>query len=137
MEGIDVKSIVAGMCMAAGAAFVVTTAGPAFAQAQPNQMAVAYQAGRNQLGLLKYCQEQGHAGADVVAIQQKLVGMIPVPADTSGGDTAEAAGRKGSVSIMGINQDLVANAKTQGISVEKACQAMASAVKQAGAALPK
>lgn len=124
--------VAACVAMVLGAA-----AGPALAQAQANQMAVAYQAGRNQLGLLKYCQEQSHTGADVVAIQQKLVGMLPAPADKSGGDTAEAAGRKGSVSIMGMNQDLLANAKMQGITVEKACQSMADIVKQAGAALAK
>lgn len=100
-------------------------------------MAVAYQAGRNQLGLLKYCQDKGYADADTIAIQQKLVGLLPPPADKSGGDSAEAAGRKGSLSIMGMNQDLEASAKTQGVTVEKACQAMVSAIKQAGAALPK
>ncbi len=38
---------------------------------------------------------------------------------------------------MGTTQDLAAAAKAQNTSVEKVCQALASAIKQAGASLPK
>lgn len=41
---------------------------PALAQTQADQLAVAYQAARNQLGVLTYCSDKGFVGADVVEI---------------------------------------------------------------------
>jgi len=82
----------------------------AFAQATPEQMEMAYNAARN---------------------------LIPAPADTSKAEAAEATGKQGKVSAMGMEQDIATSAKAQNISEEKLCQTMADAVKQAGAQLPQ
>lgn len=109
----------------------------ASAQATTDQMKIAYEAARNQVGVIGYCQDKGFVDADVVAIQQKMIALIPPPADTSGGDAAEALGRKGTVSAMGTTQDIEAAAKAQGSSAQALCQAMGAAIKQAGGSLPK
>lgn len=119
------------------AAALASLSVPAFAQTQADQMAVAYQAARNQLGILGYCGDKGFVGADVVEIQKKLVGMIPAPADKSGGDAAEAAGKIGTILAMGMTQDIEAVAKAQGGTAQAFCTQIGAAIKQAGAALPK
>jgi hypothetical protein len=105
-------------------------------QPSADQMTAAYQAARNQYGILEFCQSNGFADADTVATQQKLLELIPV-ADKTTGDDAEALGKKGTVSAMGVTSDLEAAAKAQGTTVEKLCTAMAGMIKQAGAQLPK
>lgn len=110
---------------------------PALAQTQADQLAVAYQAARNQLGILTYCSDKGFVGADVVEIQKKMVGLIPAPADRSGGDAAEAQGKKGTISAMGMTQDVEAIAKAQGGTAQAFCTQIGTAIKQAGASLPK
>lgn len=116
---------------------VLAGGGSASAQTAADQQAVAYQAARNQLGILLYCTDKGFLTADVPEIQRKMLGMLPAPADKSGGDAAEASGRKGMISAMGINQDIEAAAKAQGGSVQPLCTQIGAAVKQAGAMLPK
>ena len=110
----------------------------AFAQ-QPSadQVQIAYNAARNQLGILEHCQDKGYGDADAVAIQKKMIALFPAPADTSKGDDAEAKGRQGKVSALGIEQDIATSAKAQNTTEEKLCQAMVGAIKQAGASLPK
>lgn len=127
---IDAKGLLVSACV------MLAVTGPALAQT-PDQMKMAYNGGRNQLGVVKYCQEKGFADAETVATQQKMLGLIPKPADVKEGDEAEALGKKGTVSSMGTTQDLAAAAKAQNSTVEKVCQALASAIKQAGASLPK
>ncbi len=124
------------MMAAMALAFSAAGLGGALAQTQADQMKMVYQAARNQLGVLEFCQAKGYVDADTVAIQQKLLAMMP-PGDAAAGDAAEALGKKGSVSAMGVNQDLETAAKAQGCTIEKLCQTMGSAIKQAGAALPK
>lgn len=118
-------------------AFCTLWAGFAAAQTAEDQMKVAYQAARNQLGVVQFCQDKGYVDAEIVGIQQKLVALIPPPADKSGGDAAEATGRKGTVSAMGVNQDIEAAAKAQNGTLETVCKAMGTALKQAAASLPK
>lgn len=127
---IDAKGLLVSACV------MLAVTGPALAQT-PDQMKMAYNGGRNQLGVVKYCQEKGFADAETVSTQQKMLGLIPKPADVKEGDEAEALGKKGTVSSMGTTQDLAAAAKAQNSTVEKVCQALASAIKQAGASLPK
>jgi hypothetical protein len=115
---------------------VLAATGPALAQT-PDQMKMAYNSARNQLGVVQYCKEKGFADADTISMQQKMMGLIPKPADTKEGDAAEALGKKGTISSMGTTQELEAAAKAQNSSVEKVCQALSSAIKQAGASLPK
>lgn len=110
---------------------------PAVAQGQADQLKVAYEAGRNQLGILTYCSEKGFIGTDVVEIQKKVLGVIPVPADKSGGDAAEAQGKKGVFAAMGMTQDIEAIAKVQNGTPASFCKQIGDALKQAAAALPK
>jgi hypothetical protein len=118
------------------AAVLMAAAGPAVAQTQ-DQMKMAYNSARNQLGVVEYCKDKGFADAETISMQQKMMGLIPKPADTKEGDEAEALGRKGTVSGMGVRQEMEAAAKAQSTTVEKLCQTLASAIKQAGASLPK
>ena len=104
------------------ALIVLAATGPALAQT-PDQMKMAYNSARNQLGVVQYCKEKGFADADTISTQQKMMGLIPKPADTKEGDAAEALGKKGTISSMDTTQELEAAAKAQNSSVEKVCQA--------------
>ena len=119
------------------AALAALSSGQALAQSQADQLAAAYQAGRNQLGVISYCAEKGHVGADVVEIQTKVLALIPPPADKSAGDTAEAAGKKGTIAMMGVTQDLETIAKAQGGTAATYCKQIGDVVQKAAASLPK
>ena len=119
------------------AALAALSSSQAFAQNPADQLAAAYQAGRNQLGVISYCAEKGHVGADVVAIQTKVLALIPPPADKSAGDTAEAAGKKGTIAMMGVTQDLETIAKAQGGTAAAYCKQIGDVVQKAAASLPK
>ena len=121
---------------AAAVAFLGSTA-PSFAQSQADQLKVAYQAARNQLGILGYCVDKGYTDAAAVDVQKKMIGLIPAPADVSGGDAAEAAGRKGTISAMGMEQNIEAIAKATNSTPAAYCKQIGDVVKQAGASLPK
>ncbi|OYR15186.1 pore-forming ESAT-6 family protein [Brucella thiophenivorans] len=119
------------------AAIAGTTMTSAFAQQPtPEQMEMAYNAARNQLGVLAYCQEKGFIDGSASEIQTKMMTLIPAPADASKGDAAEAIGREGKISAMGMEQELQTAAKAQGIEEAKLCETMASALKQAAANMP-
>lgn len=62
--------------------------------------------------------------------------LIPAPADASNGDAAEATGREGKMSAMGMEQEVQTEAKAQGFEEAKLCETMASALKQAVANMP-
>ena len=125
------------ICATAAVATLLASGSATLAQTQADQLKIAYQAGRNQLGLMIYCNDKGHIGTDVVEIQKKLMGMMPPPADKSGGDEAEAQGRKGIFSAMGMSQDIEAVAKAQSGTPATFCKQVGDAIKQVGAALPK
>lgn len=119
------------------AAIAGTTMTSAFAQQPtPEQMEIAYNAARNQLGVLAYCQEKGFIDGSASEIQTNMMTLIPAPADASKGDAAEAIGREGKISAMGMEQELQTAAKAQGIEEAKLCETMASALKQAAANMP-
>ncbi|WP_186417822.1 pore-forming ESAT-6 family protein [Bosea sp. CS1GBMeth4] len=122
------------------AAFAVLSCGPAFAQSQADQLATAYQAGRNQLGLLSYCAEKGHVGPEIVEIQRKVLALIPVPAEkraSEAGDAAETAGKKGTIAMMGVTQDLETVSKAQGGTVATYCKQIGEVLQKAATSLPK
>lgn len=121
----------------ASAAAVLASAAPSFAQTQADQLKVAYQAARNQLGILGYCADKGHIDAAAVDVQKKMIALIPAPADVSGGDVAEAAGRKGTISAMGIEQNIETIAKAQNGTPAAYCKQIGDLVKQMGAKLPQ
>ena len=50
---------------------------------------------------------------------------------------AEEAGRKGTISMMGVTQDIETIAKAQGGSAATYCKQIGDVIKQAGASLPK
>ncbi|QEL21530.1 hypothetical protein FQV39_02270 [Bosea sp. F3-2] len=122
--------------IAASAAAVLASAAPSFAQTQADQLKVAYQAARNQLGILGYCAEKGHIDASAGEAQKKLIALIPAPVDASGGDAAEAAGRKGTISAMGMEQNIEVIAKAQNGTPAAYCKQIGDLVKQMGAKLP-
>lgn len=99
--------------------FAVRSCSPSFAQSQADQLATAYQATRNQLGILSYCAEKGHVGADIAEIQRKVVG------------------KKGTIAMMGVTQDLDTMAKAQGSAAATYCKQIGDVVLKAAASLPK
>lgn len=118
------------------ASIATLIAAPAFAQTQADQMKVAYEAARNQLGIIGYCADKGHTDTAAVDIQKKLLAMLPAPADKSGADAAEAAGRSGKLSAMGVTQDIEQLTKAQNTSTAAFCKQIGDMVKQMGAKLP-
>ncbi|MGE7368475.1 pore-forming ESAT-6 family protein [Neorhizobium sp. NPDC001467] len=116
---------------------VSATASPAFGQATNEQMEMAYNSARNQLGVLKYCQNQGHIDGEAAAVQTKLIALIPAPANTDKGDEAEKTGERGTIAAMGVNQDLAASAKAQNVTEKQFCDVVANAIKQVATQLPK
>ena len=127
----------AGIC-----AFILAsvTAGGAMAQGQATQQMTPealYKAAQNQLGLVEYCKDIGFAIQDDIDSQQSIMKIMQAPADKSGLEEAQAAGKKGVVQSMGQETDVEDYAKTSGKSVEPFCQQITSAIKQAAAQLPK
>jgi len=125
------------LLIAASAVSLLASAAPSFAQTQADQLKVAYQAARNQLGLLGYCVDKGHTDGGALEVQKKLMALIPPPADLSGGDAAEAAGRAGKISAMGMEQDIEVIAKAQNGTAASFCKQVGDLVKQMGAKLPQ
>jgi len=125
------------LLIAASALSVLGSTAPSFAQTQADQLKVAYQAARNQLGLLGYCVDKGYTDGAAVEVQKKLIALIPAPADLSGAEAAEAAGRKGTISAMGMEQNIEAIAKAQNGTPAAYCKQIGDLVKQMGASLPK
>ena len=123
--------------MAVSAVVFLGSVATSFAQTQADQLKVAYQAARNQLGILGYCADKGYTDAAAADVQKKLIAMIPAPSDLSGGDAAEAAGRKGTISAMGMEQDIEVIAKAQNGSPAAYCKQIGDLVKQIGAKLPQ
>lgn len=95
----------------------------------------AYESARNQLGVLTYCQENGHIDGTAVETQAKLMAMIP-PGDEAKGDAAEAKGKEGTVSAMGVERTLADAAKEQGTTEDALCKQMDALLQQLAAQMP-
>ncbi|WP_294923209.1 pore-forming ESAT-6 family protein [uncultured Paracoccus sp.] len=135
---IRVFSFLPALALTAGVALAQDAAAPeAPVQEAPAQMdaAMAYESARNQLGVLKHCQAEGHIDGQAVEIQERLLTMIP-EGDAAAGDAAEAKGAAGTVSAMGAEQTLADAATAQGSSVEALCQQMDSMIQELAAQLP-
>ncbi len=126
-------ALVLGMTLTVPAAFAQEAGQPASPTA-PDPTA-AYEAARNQLGILKYCNEQGFSGTEAVAAQQQMIGMLP-EGDATKGTTAEERGAEGTVSIGGNEIALADAAEQQGTTVEAQCKLIEAAVNQVAAQLP-
>jgi protein-tyrosine-phosphatase len=127
----------AGIC-----AFILAsvTAGGAMAQGQATQQMTPealYKAAQNQLGIVEYCKDKGFATQEDIDSQQSIMKIMQAPADKSGLEEAQVAGKKGVVQSMGQETDVEDYAKTSGKSVEPFCQQITTAIKQAAAQLPK
>ena len=72
------------------------------AQAAPADPGTTYEAARNQLGILQYCQEQGFTGAEAVEAQGKLVGLL------QGGDEAVGSAAEDGPAARAVTAELVA-----------------------------
>lgn len=131
-----------GAALAQEAAAPATTAeSPAATQATPAAPAMAkdsgaaYESARNQLGVLAYCQEKGHIDGKAVETQTRLLAMIPA-GDTAKGDAAEAKGKTGTVSAMGVERSLADAAKEQNTTEDALCKQMDALLQQLAAQVP-
>lgn len=124
-------TFVTAFALSAGVAMAQEAATP---PAMPD-MGAAYESARNQLGVLTYCQEQGHIDGKAVETQTKLLSMIPA-GDTAKGDAAEELGKKGTVSAMGVERSLDDAAKEQNTDVAALCKQMDALLAQMAAQLP-
>lgn len=97
--------------------------------------AATYEAARNQLGILQYCQTQGFTGAEAVEAQSQLIGLIP-SGDEAAGAAAQQAGSEGTVAVGETQVSLAEAAESQGSSVEATCQQIEAAVNQVAGSLP-
>lgn len=111
-------------------------AGAAVAQTAPSpDMAVA--AAKNQLGVLEYCQTEGHIDGTAIETQTRIMAMFPAAQDEAAVDASYEKGKTGTVSAMGVEQSLADAAKAQGADEAALCKQIAQAVEQAAAQLPK
>lgn len=112
------------------------SAGAAIAQTAPSpDMAIS--AAKNQLGVLEYCQEQGHTDGAAVEVQTKIMTMLPAAQDAAAVEAAYEKGKTGTVSAMGVEQSLADAAKAQSTDEAALCKQMADLVQQAAAQLPQ
>lgn len=98
--------------------------------------AEAYLAARNQLGILKFCESQGFIGAEAIAAQEKMIGMLP-EGDTAAGDAVEGQGAEGVVAAAGAEISLEEAAEQRATTVEAQCQQIETAVNQVAEQLPE
>lgn len=138
-------AFVAGLSLASTAAFAQDAAeAPAEAPAAGSEAqmpagvdpAMAFEAANNQLGILKYCEAQGHTGAEAAAAQEKMIGMLPA-GDAEKAAAAAAKGEEGMVVAGGQEISLEDAAAQQGTTVEAQCQQIEAAVNQVAAQLPQ
>lgn len=126
-------ALVAALMM--GGTAYAQTAAPAMPEAGSDEAEMIYQSARNQLGVLKHCNQQGFIGEEAVATQEKLLGLIPA-GDTAQGDAAEEKGVGGTVVSMGTEMTLADGATQQSTTPEAMCKQMETAMAQMAAQLP-
>ena len=105
------------------------------AQTAPADPGTTYEAARNQLGILQYCQEQGFTGAEAVEAKGKLVGLLQ-GGDEAVGSAAEEKGAQGTVSVGGTEVSLADAVEERGSTVEATCQQIEAAVNEIAPTLP-
>lgn len=119
-----------GLGLLPAAALAQDAAAPAPADAE-----TTYQAARNQLGILQYCQEQGFSGPEAIEAQGQLIELLPA-GDTAAGDAAEEKGVQGMVAVGGNELTLADAVAGQGGTVETTCQQIEAAVNEIAPTLP-
>lgn len=106
-------------------------AAPAMAQTDP----MARTAAANELGVLEYCQGQGHVDQTAVTAQRATLARLPASAGAAPTDAAEALGKQGTISANGNTVTLAGFASSHNTTVDALCKQMASSVTQSAAAL--
>ncbi|SMO54783.1 pore-forming ESAT-6 family protein [Paracoccus laeviglucosivorans] len=136
------STLTAGFAFAQEAAPAAPAAPAAEAQAQGEAPAAAmqdsgaaYESARNQLGVLSYCQDKGFIDGKAVETQTKLLTMIPA-GDTAKGDAAEAKGKEGTVSAMGVERSLADAATEQQTTEDALCKQMDALLQQLATQVP-
>ena len=137
------RNVLAALCLVsvAAPALAQTPTMPTMPQApgmggQAEMMSMMHRAAYNQLGVLEFCQAQGNVGPDVIALQKRMIGMLP-PAQVDGLDTAEAAGKRGVVQMGGNEVAIPDAAKAHGSTVQAMCKQMGDMLTAQAANLPK
>jgi len=131
-------ALAVGLGLTAPVAALAQTADAPEAQPQAPQTmdsAATYQAARNQLGILKYCNAEGYSGEEAIESQAKLVGMLPGE-DEEAGAAAEQKGEAGTVSIGEAEMSLEDAAASQNSNVEETCKQIEAAVNQVAPTMP-
>ncbi|NPD13763.1 pore-forming ESAT-6 family protein [Xinfangfangia sp. D13-10-4-6] len=105
---------------------------PALAQDLDDALAGA----RNTIGLLEYCQAEGHIDGAAIEVQNKIVAMLPAAGDADKVEAAYAKGKEGILSVNGVEQN-IKDADAQGSSQAEVCKQMSDALIAMGAQLPQ
>ena len=105
-------------------------------QGQQDMVKMLHLAAHNQLGVLEYCQAQGSIGPDVVALQKRMLTMLP-PAQVDGLDAAEATGKRGVVQFGGSEVAIADAAKARSTTADAMCKQMGQMLESQAAMLPK
>ncbi len=109
---------------------------PAAAAAQLSPAAKLSEVAANQLGILEYCHDTGHAGADAVAAEREA--FLGAPSTRLSTVPAEELGRHGfSVAPDGGQVPIAAVATAQNTTVPALCADLAGASLQFQAAVHK
>lgn len=129
-----IRSIAIALGLTLTPAAVLAQEAGAPAMQEPDTGAT-YEAARNQLGILQYCQDQGFTGAEAVAAQTQLIGLLP-QGDTTAGTAAEEKGAEGMVAVGEAELSLADAAESRGNTVEVTCQQIEAAVNEVAPSLP-
>ena len=109
---------------------------PIAAQAQLSPAAKLSQVAANQLGLIEYCHDQGHAGADAVAAEREA--FLGAPSTRLSTLSVEALGRSGlSVGPDGGQIPMAELATSQSTTVAALCKDLAESALAFQAAIHK
>ena len=122
---------------AVAAATLTISAAASFAQQPTMGPDDALAAAKNQLGVLEYCEAQGHTDKEPVEIQTKMMGMMPAPTDEAKIEAAYEKGKAGTISALGVEQSLAETAKAQSTDEAALCKQMSDMIKQAAAQMPQ
>lgn len=119
----------------APAAVLAQEAAPDAPEATAPDPAATYEAARNQLGILQYCNDQGFSGPEAVEAQAQLVALLP-EGDPAVGETAELKGAEGTVALGDTELTLAEAVEARGSTVEATCQQIEAAVNEIAPSLP-
>ena len=129
------KTLIAAFVASFGIAGIAAAQDAATPPAAPS-LEDTYVSARNQLGVLEYCQAAGFVEAEAIEVQNRMLGMIPVPDDTSAADAAYAKGKEGTVSAMGVERSLSDAATEQGTTEDALCKQMDALLQQLATQVP-